>query len=130
MLFRSLYGWNNQFAQAQEAFQKALNLDDTNIAAIVHLARMDIIKKDYVKARSFLQDKLEEFPQNPLIMAEISDTYLFGGNIIESLSWTSKAYALANNNYYILSKYANALTQSEQLEKAIETVDFFYRPKY
>lgn len=121
----SLYGWNNQFAQAQEAFQKALNLDNTNIAAIVHLARMDIIKKDYVKARSFLQDKLEEFPQNPLIMAEISDTYLFGGNIIESLSWTSKAYALANNNYYILSKYANALTQSEQLEKAIETVDFF-----
>lgn len=120
-----LYGWNKQIPEARAAFQKALALDNTNIAAIVHLARMDIINKDYANARSFLKEKLNEFPQNALIMAEISDTYLFERNIKEALSWASKAYALANNNYYILSKYARALTQSDRLNKAIETVDLF-----
>lgn len=121
----SLYGWNKQIAQARDAFQKSLSLDNSNIAAIVHLARMDIIENNYQSARTFLEKKLLEFPQNALIMAEISDAYMYENNIAEALTWSAKAHSASINNYYILSKYANALAKSDQMDKAIETVDLF-----
>lgn len=121
----TLYGWNKQIPEAREAFQKSLALDSGNIAAVVHLARMDIIEQKYQQARTFLESKLLEFPQNALIMTEISDSYAFEGNITDALTWAAKAYASGLNSFYVLSKYAGALVKSNQLEKAIETVDFF-----
>jgi len=121
----SLYGWNKQSIAARSAFEKALSLDTENILAIVHLARMDIIEGKSESARTFLNEKLKDFPQNALIMTEISDSFLFENNNTEALTWIEKAYAQAQNNYYVLAKYANILMRNNDLTKAIELVDFY-----
>ena len=121
----SLYGWNNQFDAARKAFQKSLLLDKTNIAAVTHLARMDIIESQTKSARDFLNEKLKEFPQNTLIMAEISDTFLYEKNNKQALLWIEKAYAQVPNDYYILAKYVKILVINKQLTEAIELVDLY-----
>lgn len=121
----TLYGWNKQFSAARKSFQQALELNSSNIAAIVHLARMDIIENKYEDARIFLNQQLENFPQNALIMAEISDSFLFEKNNSEALLWIEKAQAQVPNDYYILAKYAKLLTLNNQVTKAIELVDFY-----
>lgn len=120
-----LYGWNKQPSQARASFKKALSLDEANIAAIVHLARMDIIEKKYAKARNFLSEKLTNFPQNPLLMAEVSDTYLYENNLPKAIDFLEKAHAIAPNNFYVLARYTNALARNQQLDRATELVDFF-----
>lgn len=121
----SLYGWNKQFLEARIAFEKALSLNAENILAIVHLARMDVIAGKTASARTFLNEKLKGFPQNALIMAEISDSFLFENNQIDALIWIEKSYAQAQDNYYVLAKYANILMLNNELTKAIELVDLY-----
>ena len=120
-----LYGWNNQMIAARAAFNKALALDNTNLLAIVHLARMDIIENKTENARTFLSEKLKEFPKNPLIMTEMSDSFLFENNTTDALLWIEKSYAQAQDDYYILTKYVNILVLMDQLTKATELVDLY-----
>lgn len=121
----SLYGWNKQFVAARKAFQQALTLDAENIAAIVHLARMDIIEGKTESARNFLNGQLIKFPQNALIMAEISDTFLYEKDNQNASLWIEKAHAQAPNNYYILTKYVKVMVRNNMLPKAIELVDLY-----
>ena len=121
----SLYGWNNQMVLARESFKKSLQLDTTNIAAVVHLARMDVIENNAKNALTLLQNKLQEFPENALLMAEISNVYIVNNNLKDALIWINKAHSRSPNNFYILSKLANALVSDKQLNKAIEYVDLF-----
>jgi putative PEP-CTERM system TPR-repeat lipoprotein len=121
----SLYGWNKQFLQARKAFQQALSLDTKNIAAIVHLARMDIIENKTENARNFLNKQLELFPNNALIMVEVSDSFLFEKNNLEAQKWIEKAHAQSPNNYYILAKYTKIMVLNDKLTEAVELVDIY-----
>ncbi len=116
----ALYGLNNELTLARSSFEKALALDENNILAIVHLGRMDNIAGKSNDALQFLQSKLERFPQNTFIMAEISDSYLIAQDLDNCLVWIKKAYAIDMNNFYIISKYASALVASQDIKKAIE----------
>ncbi len=121
----SLHGWNKNFPAAREAFQKSLLLDASNVLAVVHLARMDILENKNTQARTFLNEQLKAFPKNALIMAEISDSLLIENKNSEALVWIEKANAQVPNDYFILAKYAKTLTLNDQLDKAIELVDFY-----
>ncbi len=121
----SLHGWNSNIAAARASFKKALVLNSANIAAIVHLARIDIIENKTKSAREFLEQQLINFPQNPIIMAEISDTYLFENNLGDALNWIEKSYAQAPKDYYVLTKYVKILSMTNELQKAIELIDFY-----
>jgi len=121
----ALYGLNNELALARSSFNKALELDENNILAIVHLARMDNIAGNSETALQFLQSKLEKFPQNTFLMAEISDSYRISKDLDNCLVWIKKAYAVDMNNFYIINKYVSALVSSQNLKKAIEITEYY-----
>lgn len=121
----SLLGWNNKITAARAAFTKALALDSANIAAIIHLARMDIIENNLENAKAFLNEKLIAFPQDALIMTELSSVYALEANYDEALLWVNKAHVQAPNNFYVLSKLVSTLVATKQLAEAIEFTDLY-----
>ena len=108
-----LYGLNRQIPEARAAFEQSLKLNDANIIAIVHLARMDNIAGDFDKALSFLQTKLAIFDKNILLMTEISDSYLLKKDIDNALLWIQKSYAQDPNDFYVVLKLSHILTKQK-----------------
>lgn len=121
----ALYGLNKNLLLARASFNNALALDENNILAIMHLARMDNIAGNSEKGLQFLQRKLKQFPLDVLLMAEISDSYLFVGEQANSLLWIKKASALAQNNFYIINKLVAALVKSKQMKEALAINEAF-----
>jgi putative PEP-CTERM system TPR-repeat lipoprotein len=120
-----LYGLNNQLPQARAAFEKSLDLNNENIIAIVHLARMDNIAGNFDKALNFLQAKLAIFNKDILLMTEISDSYLLKKDIESALVWIKKSYAQNPNNLYVVLKLSRILTKQQKLDEAIDLLDQF-----
>jgi len=120
-----LYGLNKQLPEARAAFERSLMLNDANIIAMVHLARMDNIAGDFDKALVFLQEKLAVFDQNILLMTEISDSYLFKKDLDNALIWINKSHAQNPNDFYVMSKLSRILTKQEKIDEAIDLVDEF-----
>jgi len=120
-----LYGLNRQLPEARAAFEQSLKLNDANIIAIVHLARMDNIAGDFDKALSFLQAKLAIFDNNILLMTEISDSYLFKKDIDNALFWIQKSYAQNPNDFYVVLKLSRILAKQNKLDEAVDLVDEF-----
>jgi len=121
----TLYGLNGDLKQARVAFEQALLLDDANILAMVHLARMDNISGEFDKALSFLQAKLAIFDKNVLLMTEVSDSYLFKKDIENALIWIHKSYAQDPNDFYVVSKLSRLLTKQGKLNEAVDLLDEF-----
>lgn len=126
-----LYGLNRQLNQARSAFGRALVLDESNIIAMVHLARMDNIAGDYEKALIFLQTQLALFDKNILLMTEISDSYLFKQDIENAQLWIQKSYAQDPNDFYVVLKLSRILAKQNKLDESIDLVDEFigHNPK-
>jgi len=120
-----VYGLSGDTAKAKAAFNLALQLDKSNVLAIVHLARIDNISGDFEQALLFLQKQLLVFEQNVLIMGEISDTYLLKKDLKNAALWINKAYALAPNDLDVLVRLTHVLARNNQLDKAIATVKLF-----
>jgi len=120
-----LYGLNRQLPEAKAAFEQSLKLNDANIIAMVHLARMDNIAGDFDKALIFLQTKLAIFDKNTLLMTEISDSYLFKKDIDNALLWIQKSYAQNPNDFYVVLKLSRILAKQNKLDEAVDLVDVF-----
>jgi len=118
-----LYGLNGQLPEARAAFEKALALNEQNIIAMVHLARMDNISGDFDKALSFLQAKLALFDKNTLLMTEISDSYLFKKDFDAALLWIQKSYAQDPNDFYVALKLSRILAKQKKLDEAVDVID-------
>jgi len=120
-----LYGLNEQLPQARTAFEQSLLLDENNIIAMVHLARMDNIAGDYDKALIFLQKQLALFDKNVLLMTEISDSYLFKKDIKSALTWIQKSYAQDPNDFYVVLKLSRILVKQNKLPEAVDLLDVY-----
>ncbi|MCP4985356.1 MAG: PEP-CTERM system TPR-repeat protein PrsT [Colwellia sp.] len=118
-----LYGLDGQLESARKSFEKALQLSDSNIIAMVHLARMDNIAGDYDQALIFLQKQLTKFDNNILLMTEISDSYLLKKDIDSALTWIQKSYAQDPNNFYVVLKLSRILTKQKKLDQAVDLLD-------
>jgi putative PEP-CTERM system TPR-repeat lipoprotein len=120
-----LYGLNGQLPEARSAFEKSLALNENNIIAMVHLARMDNIAGDYDKALGFLQTKLALFDKNVLLMTEVSDSYLFKKEIDNALVWIQKSYAQDPNDFYVVVKLSRILVKQNKLTEAVDLLDAY-----
>jgi putative PEP-CTERM system TPR-repeat lipoprotein len=120
-----LYGLNKQLPQARAAFEQSLLLDESNIIAMVHLARMDNITGDFDKALVFLTAKLALFDKNVLLMTEISDSYLFKKDIKSAQNWIQKSYAQDPNDFYVVLKLSRILVSQNKLEEAVDLLDVY-----
>jgi len=120
-----IYGLSGESTKAKAAFNLALQLDNKNVLAIVHLARIDIISGKLDEALSFLHQKLTEFDRNVLIMGEISDAYLLKQDYKNASLWINKAYAIAPNDLDVIVRLTHVQAKTSQLDKAESTVKTF-----
>lgn len=118
-----LYGLSNQLIKAREAFEKSLTLDESNIIAMIHLARMDNIAGNHDKTLTFLQNQLSKFEKNTLLMTEIADTYLFKNDVENALLWMQRAYAEEPSDFYIANRLSRIFAKQNKLEEATDVID-------
>ncbi len=118
-------GFLGKIDQARQAFNKALLIDENNINAIVHLARMDVVEKEYDSAIARIEKVLQKFPKNSGLTIELADIYQRAGNKVQALTLYQKAYAYDNNNINALEKLVTAYITDNELDKAETTLTSF-----
>lgn len=99
-----LLGLSNQHQNARESFEQAYLLDNNNIEALVHLARMDMIEGNILSARKRLQDKLATLSDHPMLLVELGDTYTKNSEMGQAKNYYEKAYSLNRNSSLAVNK--------------------------
>ena len=123
-----LLGLTNQHKKARTSFNQAYLLDENNIEALVHLARMDMIEGNIASARNRLQVKLEKLPDNPMLLVEMGDTYTQKNEIEQARKLYEKAYSLNSSSSLAVSKVLDIYSAQNDFKKAIEiAADFLSR---
>lgn len=120
-----LLGLTNQHEAAKDAFNKARSLDPTNLSALIHLARIDVLEEKIESARSRLKAELINQPNNPMLLSELGDTYKKSAEIEQAKQFYEKAYSLNRNNVLAVSKVIDIYDAQNNTNKAIEIASDF-----
>lgn len=115
-------GLSGNIEGAKEQFVKAIELDNTNIQAVVHLARIDVVEKNINKAILKLQKAQQIFPNNLDLIIEIADTYQLNNELQKAHLWYEKAYAFDQKNSFALKKLIMSYVALDNKNKAEEVL--------
>ena len=115
-----LLGSMGKHDQAKEAFEVALNLDENNIEALVHLARIDMIEGNIKEARNRIIAKLEILTGNTLLLVELGNTFTTKGEIEQAKTNYEKAYSLNRGSKLALLKIVDVFIAQSEIVKAID----------
>ena len=99
-----LLGLSNQHQNARKSFEQAYLLDNNNIEALVHLARIDMVEGNVLNARKRLQDKLATLSEHPMLLVELGDTYTKSSEMGQAKNYYEKAYSLNRNSSLAVNK--------------------------
>ena len=115
-------GFLGEIEKARKAFTQALALNKNNLAAIIHLARMDVVENQYKKAIKRISKALDEFPKNTELMIELADIYQRLGDNKQALTFYEKAYSYDNQHSYALEKLVLSYVANNEYSKAEVTL--------
>ncbi|MDT0602417.1 XrtA/PEP-CTERM system TPR-repeat protein PrsT [Thalassotalea castellviae] len=115
-----LQGLLSQHSAARSSFEQAVSLDENNIDAIVHLARMDMVEGDIASARERLLAKLSTLSDHPMLMVELGNTYTQKNEIDQAQKYYEKAYSLNRNSTLAVNKVLDIYSAKGDIGKAIE----------
>jgi len=124
-LYGAALGLSGDREGAQLAFIRALELDPSNSAAIIHLARMDWVRGEHDKTISYLETKVKEYPENYELMVELGQTYVLKGQLSKALLWYNKAYLKNDSIHVTLDGLVRTLVRSGKERDAIALIDEF-----
>ena len=117
-------GLKGEKQKARQAFETSYKID-SNLDAVIHLARMDVVEGNSEKGLESLLTQLKASPQNVRIMIEIGDIYQRSNNTGEAATWYKKAYATNQNDTDVLTKLVTSHILLNELELAQETLIFY-----
>ena len=117
-----ILGFLGEIDKARQAFNKALVLDRNNLAAIIHLARMDVVEKKYNDAIARIKKALVNFPKNRELTIELADIYQRYGDTEQALTLYEKAYSYDNKDGYALEKLIKSYIVNNEQGKAEATL--------
>jgi putative PEP-CTERM system TPR-repeat lipoprotein len=120
-----LLGLTSQHEKAHESFNQAYLLDENNIEALVHLARIDLIKGNVLSARNRLLSKLETLSDHPMLLVELGDTYTQKSEISQAKSYYEKAYSLNRNSALAVNKVLDVYSAQNDFKNAIGVASEF-----
>jgi putative PEP-CTERM system TPR-repeat lipoprotein len=120
-----LQGLLSQHSQARDSFEQAVNLDENNIEAIVHLARMDMVENDIASARERLLAKLATMSDHPMLMVELGNTYTQKNEIDQAKKYYEKAYSVNRNSTLAVNKVLDIYSAKGEIDKTIEVATEF-----
>ncbi|MDX2367621.1 MAG: PEP-CTERM system TPR-repeat protein PrsT [Colwellia sp.] len=111
-------GFSGDIANAKIAFQQALKLQPSNIKAIKHLVRMELIKQGPEQAIELLQSYLKSQPNNTQLIVELADIYMKNEQIDLALKQYQQAFDFDNQNAFTLTKLVDYYFITTQFNKA------------
>lgn len=79
--------------KAEEKFRQALKIDPDFITADINLARLEIARKQLVKAKKHYQSALKKDPDNPRVLMGLADLAEKDGDRMAMHDWLDKAVA-------------------------------------
>jgi putative PEP-CTERM system TPR-repeat lipoprotein len=122
-------GFSGDIQNARIAFQQAVKLQPANIAAIIHLARMDFIEQGPQQAINFLKDQLESQPNNTQLIVELADIHFKSEQRKQALALYQQAFDFDNQNSFTLTKLVDYYFNTNQYSKA-EPIMLAYLQKH
>jgi putative PEP-CTERM system TPR-repeat lipoprotein len=111
-------GFSSDTTNARIAFQQALVLQPTNNAAIVHLARMELIEQGPQQAIDFIKSQLESQPDSTQLIVELADMYMKNNQADDALKQYQQAFDFDNQNSFTLTKLVDYYLIKNQFNKA------------
>jgi tetratricopeptide (TPR) repeat protein len=112
-----LYKVNNQGAQAEEAFRKALNAEPGSKTVIANLAQLYFEQGDYDQALDLLK-KLPENELDPQLLGMLALAYSQTHDFDNAVATYEKALAQAPENQELRRAYADALLGDAKTDAA------------
>ena len=120
----TLLGLLNQHTEAKSAFQHAQMLDKNNLAALIHLARIDVQNNHSAKAITAIKNKLADLKQpNVSLLIELGSIYQQIDEKDKALQEYNKAYSVDRNNQNSLINILNLHLSSNKIKQAINIAD-------
>ncbi len=121
-------GLAGDHAEARKSYQQALRLDEGNIAALIHLSRMDVIEGKAEIAIDSLSRKLKKESENHLLMLELGNIYKILKDAKNALFWYKKAYSINGADFDTLSSLVSGhLLANDSAAAIAATTDFTHR---
>jgi putative PEP-CTERM system TPR-repeat lipoprotein len=115
-------GLSGDIKGAKAHLLNAIELDEHNIQAVVHLARIDVVEKNFTKAIERLKVALSASPENIALSIEIGDIYQLNNDYAQAHIWYEKAYSFDNKNSFALKKLIMSYTALDNKNKAEEVL--------
>lgn len=95
----SIYFYLHEYSAAKEQYKRALQLGDSRVA-YSNLALLAIVTNDNLEnTKEFIQDALEKYPNDLLLLSNLSIVEYKLGNIDKAKSVISKVYSYDNGSY-------------------------------
>lgn len=124
-LYGIALGLSGDRASARGAFNRALDLDPANTAAMIHLSRMDLMSGNREQAVKYLEAKLAEYPDNYELMVELGRTFSLLGESQSALLWFNKAFVQRNDIHETLDGLVNEYVRAKKHDDAVKVLDEF-----
>lgn len=100
--------------------KKVENGKDKNYMSRLGLGILYMQEGNFVKARSYLQQVINEFPTKAILLTDLGLTYLKEGNRKKAIDFFEKARQMDRDCAYTAFNLAKALDQSGVTDRAIE----------
>lgn len=100
--------------------EKVKHNKDKDYMARLGLAIIYMQEGDFVKARSYLEEIVNKYPDQPILLTDLGLTYLKEGNITRALTFFEKSRKMDRDSAYATFNLAKALEQSGSPDRAIE----------
>src|SRR4029078_772465 len=108
----SIYLAAEEPKRARQSFEKALGISASDVAAIIGLAGVDLLERDYERARQSLSECLSREPQNSHGHAMLSRVLLESNKNSEAADEASRAISL--DPYDVEALYVLACVRSSE----------------
>ncbi|GHG02547.1 XrtA/PEP-CTERM system TPR-repeat protein PrsT [Thalassotalea marina] len=126
-----MLGMKGQHQQAKSLFEQAASLDNSNVEAVVHLARMDMVNGDLPSARQRLNTALTKFPDSAPLLVEIGDTFWKKSEISQAKNYYDKAYSIDRKSELALNRLLDVAISRNDVNEAISLAkDYLVRENH
>ena len=115
-----LYESSGQYPKALDAYSKALEIEPTNTAALLSMARLYNRENDYAKSVEFFKKATELNPQDGQIYAELGNVYIKQNQLAAAKEEFKKAIALQPKNRDFRIAMAGVLVDEGRGDAALD----------
>lgn len=124
-LYGTAVGLAGDHAEARKSYIKAFQIDKNNLTSLIHLSRMNVMEGNSEKAIAELRKRLDEIPDNYILMLELGNIYKLRGDAENTLFWYKKAYSVNSNDFSILNSLVGGHLMNKDVKSALEATSDF-----